>query len=77
MNGGFNDSGQNWGQGTVTSTQSHVESYGDAALLVAEFALWLYVFHYDPLEKSELGDIPTDDVKQASHLAQNSWVLRH
>jgi len=70
-----NDSGQNWGQGIVTSTQGHGELYGEASLPVAEFASRLYVFHYDPLEKGEPGDIPADDVKQAMHLAQNSWAL--
>jgi hypothetical protein len=70
-----NDSGQNWGQEIITSTQGHNELYGEASLPVAEFASRLYVFHYDPLEKSEPDDIPTDDVKQAMHLAQNSWAL--
>ncbi|WP_177313704.1 hypothetical protein [Marinobacter gelidimuriae] len=43
---------------------------------IAKAAGWrLYVFHYDPLEKGEPGDIPTDDVKQAMHLAPNSWAL--
>lgn len=70
-----NDSGQNWGQGIVTSTQGHGELYGEASLPMTEFASRLYVFHYDPLEKGEPGDIPIDDVKQAMHLAQNSWAL--
>ncbi|MCL1478768.1 MAG: hypothetical protein MH219_15195 [Marinobacter sp.] len=55
--------------------KGHGELYGEASLPVAEFASRLYVFHYDPLEKGEPGDIPIDDVKQAMHLAQNSWAF--
>lgn len=69
-----NDSGQNWGQGIVTSTQGHGELFGEASLPVAEFASRLYVFHYDPIEKGEPGDIPTDEVDRAMQLAQNSWA---
>jgi len=69
-----NDSGQNWGQDIVTSTQGHGELYGEASLPVAEFASRLYVFHYDPLEKGEPTDIPTDEVNRAMHLAQTSWA---
>lgn len=69
-----NDSGQNWGQGIVTSTQGHGELYGEASLPVAEFASRLYVFHYDPLEKGEPSDIPTDEVNRAMQLAQGSWA---
>jgi hypothetical protein len=70
-----NDSGQNWGQGIITSTQGHGELYGEASLPVAEFASRLYVFHYDPLEKREPSDVPTDDVNRAMQLAQSSWAL--
>lgn len=69
-----NDSGQNWGQGIVTSTQGHGELYGEASLPVAEFASRLYVFHYDPLEKGEPSDAPTDEVNRAMELAQGSWA---
>jgi len=69
-----NDSGQNWGQGIVTSTQGHGERFGEASLPVAEFASRLYVFHYDPLEKGEPSDVPTDEVNRAMQLAQGSWA---
>ncbi|WP_166263560.1 hypothetical protein [Marinobacter caseinilyticus] len=69
-----NDSGQNWGQGIVTSTHGHGELFGEASLPVAEFASRLYVFHYDPLEKGEAGDAPTDEVNRAMQLAQSSWA---
>ncbi|MDZ7852468.1 MAG: hypothetical protein U5L98_07420 [Halomonas sp.] len=69
-----NDSGQDWGQGIVTSTQGNGELYGEASLPVAQFASRLYVFHYDPLEKSEPTLIPTDEVDRAMRLAQDSWA---
>lgn len=70
-----NDSGQNWGQGIITSTQGHGELYGEASLPVAEFASRLYVFHYDPIEKGEPEDIPADEINHAMNLAQGSWAL--
>ncbi len=69
-----NDSGQNWGQGIVTSTHGHSERYGEASLPVAEFVSRLYVFHYDPLEKGEPGTVPTDEVNRAMELAKGSWA---
>jgi hypothetical protein len=69
-----NDSGQDWGQGIVTSTQGHGELYGEASLPVAEFASRLYVFHYDPLEKGEPAGIPAEEVHRAMRLAQDSWA---
>ncbi|PHQ27130.1 hypothetical protein CLH62_06010 [Marinobacter guineae] len=69
-----NDSGQNWGQGIVTSTHGHSERYGEASLPVAEFVSRLYVFHYDPLEKGEPGNVPTDEVNRAMELAIDSWA---
>jgi hypothetical protein len=70
-----NDSGQNWGQDIVTSTQGNGELYGEASLPVARFASRLYVFHYDPLEKGESADIPATEVSLAMRLAQESWAL--
>ncbi len=69
-----NDSGQNWGQGIVTSTHGNGELYGEASLPVAEFASRLYVFHYDPLEKGDPGAVPADEIRRASELARNSWA---
>ncbi|HKK57461.1 hypothetical protein [Marinobacter sp.] len=69
-----NDSGQDWGQGIVTSTHGHNERYGEASLPVAEFVSRLYVFHYDPLELSEPGDVPADEVRRVVDLAKGSWA---
>ncbi|MEQ8516496.1 MAG: hypothetical protein RIC38_12890 [Chromatocurvus sp.] len=70
-----NDSGQDWGQDIVTSTQGNGELFGEASLPVAQFASRLYVFHYDPLEKGEPVDIPATEVTLAMRLAQDSWAL--
>jgi hypothetical protein len=69
-----NDSGQDWGQGIITSTHGNGELYGEASLPVAQFASRLYVFHYDPLEKGEPSTIPTDEVDRAMSLARDSWA---
>lgn len=69
-----NDSGQDWGQGIVTSTHGNGELYGEASLPVAQFTSRLYVFHYDPLEKGEPTEVPFDEVDRAMRLAQESWA---
>jgi len=69
-----NDSGQNWGQGIVTSTHGNNERYGEASLPVAEFVSRLYVFHYDPLEIAEPSGVPAEEVHRAMELARGSWA---
>ncbi len=69
-----NDSGQDWGQGIVTSTQGNGELYGEASLPVAQFASRLYVFHYDPLEKGDPTGVPASEVELAMGLAWDSWA---
>ncbi|WP_204758349.1 hypothetical protein [Halomonas urmiana] len=69
-----NDSGQNWGQEIITSTQGHGELYGEASLPVSQFVSRLYVFHYDPLEKGDPATVPADEVHGAMRLAQASWA---
>lgn len=69
-----NDSGQNWGQQIVTSTQGNGELYGEASLPVAQFVSRLYVFHYDPIEKGDPAAVPADEVETAINLARESWA---
>ncbi|TVS16969.1 MAG: hypothetical protein EA417_08200 [Gammaproteobacteria bacterium] len=69
-----NDSGQDWGQGIVTSTHGNGELYGEASLPMDEFASRLYVFHYDPLEKGNPGSVPDAEIRRASQLARSSWA---
>ncbi|SFT90569.1 hypothetical protein [Halomonas saccharevitans] len=69
-----NDSGQDWGQGIITSTQGNGELYGEASLPVDQFASRLYVFHYDPLEKGDPECVPAEEVQGAMRLAHASWA---
>lgn len=69
-----NDSGQDWGQGIVTSTHGHGERYGEASLPVAEFVSRLYLFHYDPLELGNPVNVPAEEIQRATHLATESWA---
>ncbi|MEQ6887959.1 hypothetical protein ABE957_04625 [Halomonas sp. CS7] len=69
-----NDSGQDWGQGIITSTQGNGELYGEASLPVSQFVSRLYVFHYDPLEMGDPAAVPADEVHSAMRLAQESWA---
>lgn len=69
-----NDSGQNWGQGIITSTHGNGERYGEASLPVSQFVSRLYVFHYDPLEIGDPASVPADDVQAVMRLAQDSWA---
>ncbi|MEX1196920.1 MAG: hypothetical protein WEB57_03540 [Pseudohongiellaceae bacterium] len=68
-----NDSGQDWGQGIVTSIRSNGEFHGEASLPVAEFVSRLYLFHYDPLDKGEPEHVPANEVDQAMRLTRESW----
>src|SRR6056297_307513 len=70
-----NDSGQDWGQGIVTSTQGHGELFGEASLPVQEFVSRLYVFHYDPLEIGAAERVPDADVSAVIALARGSWAM--
>ncbi len=70
-----NDSGQDWGQGIVTSTQGNGELFGEASLPVAEFVSRLYAFHYDPLEMGEPAEVPAGEVALAMGWARDSWAL--
>jgi len=69
-----NDSGQDWGQDIVTSTQGSGEMFGESSLPVAEFASRLYVFHFDPLEQGDPATTPTDEISRAMQLARTSWA---
>lgn len=42
-----NDSGQNWGNGVIVSTQGHGERFGEASLPFPQLLSRLYVFHDD------------------------------
>lgn len=69
-----NDSGQDWGQGIKVSTENHGERYGESSLPIEQLASRLYIFHYDPLEKSR-EQLPENEViHPIIELAHQSWA---
>jgi hypothetical protein len=69
-----NDSGQDWGQGTVVSTEGHGERFGESSLPVDQFASRLYIFHYDPMEQGHPELVPEDAIARVIDLARGSWA---
>lgn len=69
-----NDSGQDWGNGVVVSTEGHGERFGESSLPIAEFVSRLYLFHFDPLEQGTPDAVPPDEVARVTELARNSWA---
>nr|WP_283101709.1 hypothetical protein [Halomonas populi] len=68
-----NDSGQNWGDGVVVSTAGNGERFGEASLPFEEFASRLYIFHYDPLERGELANVPQEELDRVIGYVHRSW----
>ena len=68
-----NDSGQDWGQGIVTTTEGHGELPGEASLPFAEFASRLFVYHYDPLEHGNADRVSDEELERIVTLAYDSW----
>ncbi|MES1946818.1 hypothetical protein C84B14_05701 [Salinisphaera sp. C84B14] len=68
-----NDSGQDWGQGIVTTTEGHGELPGEASLPFAEFASRLFVYHYDPLEHGNADGVSDEELERIVTLAYDSW----
>lgn len=71
-----NDSGQDWGNGVVVSTEGHGEFYGESSLPVTQFASRLYLFHYDPLEVWDQSAVPQKEVDKAIQMGQTSWAAK-
>jgi len=69
-----NDSGQDWGQGVVVSTQSHGERHGEASLPFPELASRLYIFHYEDALTPARNAAPDDEVAQVMSMATSSWA---
>ncbi len=69
-----NDSGQDWGNGVIVSTQGHGERFGESSLPFQELASRLYIFHDEPLSLPPLEAVPQADVDAAHALAVASWA---
>lgn len=69
-----NDSGQDWGDGVVVSTEGKGERFGESSLPIADFAARLYLFHYDPLEVGQAERVPVEEVAEIEAAARRSWA---
>jgi len=69
-----NDSGQDWGNGIVVSTNSNGERLGEASLPFDQFTSRLYIFHDDGLPSTADTPVDSDEVAKISDLAITSWA---
>lgn len=69
-----NDSGQDWGQGVVVSTQGHGEWPGEASLPFWQLASRVYIFHDEPYAQPDLAGVPQKKVDDARRMALESWA---
>ena len=69
-----NDSGQDWGQGIVVSTQGNGERLGEASLPFAQFTSRLYIFHNDGLKTPSESLVDEGQIATIRDLAVQSWA---
>lgn len=69
-----NDSGQDWGQGVVVSTQGHGERFGEGSLPFEQFASRLYLFHDDGLSPVASASVPKDTIARVAQMGRESWA---
>ncbi len=69
-----NDSGQDWGNDVVVSTEGHGERFGESSLPIAAFVSRLYLFHFDPLEQGRPDALPYEEVARVTEMARGSWA---
>jgi hypothetical protein len=69
-----NDSGQDWGQAVVVSTEGRGERFGESSLPFEEFASRLYLFHFDPLERGRPEAVPADEIERVMARGRASWA---
>ena len=69
-----NDSGQDWGDGIVVSTQGNGEHLGEASLPFSQFTSRLYIFHDDGLKTVSESPVDEDEIGIIRDLALQSWA---
>ena len=69
-----NDSGQDWGQGIVVSTQGNGERLGEASLPFDQFASRLYIFHDDGLPSPLTLPVDAAQITSIHDMARESWA---
>jgi hypothetical protein len=70
-----NDSGQDWGNGTVVSTEGHGERFGEASLPFERFAAHVYIFHDDPISAGDCSIVPASLVDKVVALTAAGWGM--
>ncbi|GLQ38396.1 hypothetical protein GCM10007908_20160 [Rhizobium albus] len=70
-----NDSGQDWGNGTVVSTEGHGERFGEASLPFEQFAAYVYIFHDDPISAGDCSIVPASLVDKVVALTAAGWGM--
>ncbi len=71
-----NDSGQDWGQGIVVSTQGNGERTGEASLPFEQFTSRLYIFHNDGLRTVAGSNVDKKSITEIRDLAVQSWASK-
>lgn len=69
-----NDSGQDWSQGVVVSTEGNGERFGESSLPIAQFASRLYLFHYDPCDEGDMTAVPAEEIAEVEAMARATWA---
>ncbi len=69
-----NDSGQNWGNGVVVSTQGNGERYGEASLPFPQMVSRLYIFHDDGESYRPDAVLDAEEVTEVKAMAAASWA---
>jgi len=69
-----NDSGQNWGDEVVVSTQGYGERFGEASLPFPELASRLYIYHDDPVQLHTEVALPIEELNLVRGMALKSWA---
>lgn len=68
-----NDSGQDWGDGVVVNTAGRGERFGEGSLPFEQFASRLYIYHFDPLERGDVGQVPAEEIERIVGYIRRSW----
>ncbi|WP_246065457.1 hypothetical protein [Hydrocarboniclastica marina] len=69
-----NDSGQDWGNGVIVSTDGYGEQQGESSLPIDQFTSRLYLFHYDVREFEILApSMPEEELQRVKSLVTGSW----
>ncbi|WP_299440313.1 hypothetical protein [uncultured Rhodospira sp.] len=68
------DSGQDWGQGVIVSTDGNGERFGESSLPFEQFTARLYLFHYDACEEGQSDAVPAETVDSVLAMARATWA---